>query len=103
MAAVEIGNFIVLPSLNAKISARQHAEEFLKMDPSGEGVAVYQLPRAAEYGMKYYLNSNLPEWVPGTSEPQWIIAGRLPPDVRFFDIYEIRMDESRFFFVYHHK
>jgi 4-amino-4-deoxy-L-arabinose transferase-like glycosyltransferase len=78
MAAIEIANFVVLPGLDVQISARRLAGELIKADASGGNVAIYQLPRAWQYGMDFYLNRDLPEWVPGMSEPEWILGEPLP-------------------------
>jgi 4-amino-4-deoxy-L-arabinose transferase-like glycosyltransferase len=100
IAAVEFANFNILPKLDGHISARQLAGSILKTDPTGGNVAIYQLPRAWQYGMNFYLNRDLREWVPGPDEPEWILAYRsLPLDSR----YELKGDESRTFFVYHRR
>ena len=100
IAAVEIANYRILPQLNARISTRQLAGDILKTDPTGGNVAVYQFPRSWLYGMDFYLNRELPEWTPGSSEPEWILAYRVIP---LSSRYEIKADESRPFFVYHRR
>jgi 4-amino-4-deoxy-L-arabinose transferase-like glycosyltransferase len=100
-ATVEIANFALLPRLDNLLSARQLADKILKADPSGGNVAVYQLPRDWKYGMDYYLNRNLGEWKPGSDEPEWILGGRLLPAPVLGSRYEIYLDESRIFMIYH--
>ena len=74
MAAVEVANFEVLPRIDAEVSPRQLAGQLLKADPSGRNLAIYHLPRAWQYGLDFYLNRELPEWVPGNGEPEWILG-----------------------------
>ena len=92
-AAVEIANFAILPGLDVQISARQLAGDLLKADPSGKDFAIYQLPRAWRYGMDFYLNRDLPEWVPGKSEPEWILGGPVP-DIQTEIRYKIEFNET---------
>ncbi len=98
---VEIANFALLPGLDKQFSARQLAGEILKTDPSGGNVVVYRLPRAWKYGMDFYLNRDLPEWAPGSGDPEWILGGPLSPGGLLRSRYEIYLHESRKFFVYH--
>jgi 4-amino-4-deoxy-L-arabinose transferase-like glycosyltransferase len=100
IAAVELANFTILPQLDGQISARHLAESILKTDPTGGNVALYQLPRSWQYGMNFYMNRDLPEWVPGSGEPEWILANRgFAPGSR----YEVKGDDSRTLFVYRRK
>jgi 4-amino-4-deoxy-L-arabinose transferase-like glycosyltransferase len=98
---VAIANFDVLPGLNNQFSARPLAVKILKTDPSGGNVAVYRLPRAWEYGMNFYMNRDLPEWAPGSADPEWILGGRLLPAGMLHSTYEFYLDESGKFVVYH--
>ena len=100
IAAIEIANFAILPKLDERISARQLARSILKTDPGGGNVAIYQLPRSWQYGMNFYLNRDLPEWTPGSGEPDWILAYRALP---LGSTYEMKVDESRTFFIYHRR
>ena len=100
IVAVEIANFAILPKLDERISARQLARSILKTDPGGGNVAIYQLPRSWQYGMNFYLNRDLPEWTPGSGEPDWILAYRFLP---LGSTYEMKVDESRTFFIYHRR
>ena len=101
IVTVEIANFSLLPGLNSQYSARTLAAKILKTDPSGGNVAVYRLPRAWEYGMNFYMNRDLPEWAPGSSDPEWILGGRLLPGGMLHSGYEFYLDDSRKFVVYH--
>jgi len=101
IVTVEIANFSLLPGLDSQISVRPLAAKILKTDPTGGNVTVYQLPRASEYGMNFYLNRNLPEWAPGATDPEWILAGRLLPGGMLHSGYEFYLDDSRKFVVYH--
>ena len=101
IVAVEIANFSLLPGLDSQFSARPLAAKILNTDPSGGNVAVYRLPRAWEYGMNFYLNRDLPEWTPGSSDPEWILSGSFLPGGVLHSQYEFYVDESRKFVVYH--
>ena len=67
---VEIANFKILPRVESQFSSRPLARELLRADPSGEDVGVYDIPRAWHYGLNFYLHRDLPEWTPGSREPQ---------------------------------
>lgn len=98
---VEIANLAVLPGLDSQFSARPLAVRILKTDPTGGNVAVYRLPRAWEYGMNFYMNRDLPEWAPGSADPEWILGGSFLPGGMLHSGYEFYLDESRKFVVYH--
>jgi 4-amino-4-deoxy-L-arabinose transferase-like glycosyltransferase len=100
ISAVEIANSNLLPRLDGRISARQLAASLLKLDPTGRNIATYHLPRSWQYGMNFYMNRELPEWTPGSGEPEWILAYRVLP---LGSPYEIKADDSRTFFVYHRR
>ncbi len=74
---VEAANFAILPRVDHQISSRTIARELLKVNPSGDDVAIYDIPRAWRYGLNFYLHRDLPEWTPGSPEPEWIVAGVL--------------------------
>jgi 4-amino-4-deoxy-L-arabinose transferase-like glycosyltransferase len=101
IAAVEIANFNILPRLDGQISARQLAGKILKTNPTGGNISIYQLPRSWQYGMNFYLNRDLPEWTPGSADREWILGSRPLPDSSLGSRYEINVDESRKYFVYH--
>ena len=100
-ATVEVANFALLPTLDSQLSARQLAREILKTDPSGGNVSEYHLPRNAKYGMEFYLDRELPEWVPGSGNPEWILVDRPLPGTVLGSRYEIYLDKSRAFIIYH--
>ena len=65
---VLIANQMLLPSLDAAISARPVATVLSRQyDVKPEEIAIYQLPRAYQYGMDYYFAKDLPEWTPGNT------------------------------------
>lgn len=72
---VEAANFLILPRLDRQISSRSLARELLKANPSGEDVAIHDIPRAWRYGLNFYLRRDLPEWMPGSAEPEWVVSG----------------------------
>ena len=100
IAAVEFASFTILPQLDGQISARQLAGSILRSDSTGGNVALYELPRSWQYGMNFYMNRDLPEWVPGSGEPDWILANR---GLALGSRYEAGRDESGTFFVYRRK
>lgn len=61
---VGIADLAVLPQLDAGISSRQYAKQILQIDPTGERVRSFALPRSTQYGIEFYLNRNVPEWKP---------------------------------------
>lgn len=55
----------VLPAMDAQISPRAVARALTESHgATAQQVAVYQLHRAWQYGMNYYLHAELPEWSP---------------------------------------
>jgi hypothetical protein len=101
IATVAIANFALLPGLDRRFSARPLAVKILKADPSGANVAVYRLPRDWEYGMNFYLNRDLPEWAPGSADPEWILGGSFLPGGMLHSQYEFYVEESGKVVVYH--
>ena len=74
-STVEFANFALLPGLDNQISSRALAERLFRKGVSGDNIAIYELPRSWKYGLDYYMNRDLPEWVPNQSEPEWILGG----------------------------
>jgi 4-amino-4-deoxy-L-arabinose transferase-like glycosyltransferase len=69
-----IANRMVLPGLDALLSARPAAQGLLKHYPEASNeIAVYHLPRAFEYELNYYFGKELPEWAPGNTSAAVII------------------------------
>jgi 4-amino-4-deoxy-L-arabinose transferase-like glycosyltransferase len=90
-----VANRMVLPGLDARLSARPAAEKILKHYPATTNeIAVYHLPRAFRYELNYYFGKELPEWAPENTaatiifyqtnamsklgEPEKFDSGRLP-------------------------
>lgn len=86
VSTVAVANFTVLPQLDPEISSRYQAQALLKAGVSGDSVAIYGLARAPRYGLNFYFNQDLPDWVPGKSEPEWIL-GAVPP--QFLALYRV--------------
>lgn len=78
-AMVETANIMVLPKLDSVVSFRQLAGRLFQDGASGQSLAVYGTSRVMNYGLGYYMNRELPEWVPGADEPEWIL-GSAPLD-----------------------
>jgi len=73
-ALVVILDIEILPAANPRVSARRAANDSLRLNPSGNSVEVYELARDWQYGMNYYFGRELPEWVPGTPLPEWLLT-----------------------------
>jgi 4-amino-4-deoxy-L-arabinose transferase-like glycosyltransferase len=83
-------NLKILPKLDSLRSARPVAHLLLDVDPSGEGVSVYQIPRAWHYGLNYYLRRELPDWSDASPRSAWLFGDpRLESD--FVSRYGIRL------------
>jgi hypothetical protein len=89
---LDIANFTALPKLDSQISARPLARELLKLNPAGDDIATYDLPRAWHYGLNFYLNRDLPEWMPASKGPRWV-AGNIAADPEFAARYRVQLDE----------
>ena len=59
--------FLILPSLDRHLSARQAARETQHIGFGAEGICVFRVHRAWHYGLNYYLRRELPEWGPGAA------------------------------------
>ncbi len=67
-------NLEILPSADSRVSARNAAQDSLRLNPSGQSVMVLGLTRDWNYGMDYYFGRELPEWSPGTPLPEWLLT-----------------------------
>jgi 4-amino-4-deoxy-L-arabinose transferase-like glycosyltransferase len=88
VAAVEVANFFVLPGLDSTVSDRQLATKLLQDGASHGDLSLYRVSRETEYGLNYYFDRKLPVWVPGKSEPEWIL-GCPPMDTQIANRYEV--------------
>jgi 4-amino-4-deoxy-L-arabinose transferase-like glycosyltransferase len=106
-ATVAVANFAVLPQLDKQISSRDLAHEILNAGASGATLTTYGLPRAWKYGLDFYFNRELPEWVPGKSEPEWIlgwVSEGLKFDLRYEPERDVRIVQRRLIaFLYHRR
>ena len=73
--AVGIAANHALPLLDGTISARQLAQA-ARQEAGDTQVAVFELPRAWQYGAEFYLDRALPEWTPGGERPVWLLTSR---------------------------
>jgi 4-amino-4-deoxy-L-arabinose transferase-like glycosyltransferase len=82
-----IANFRIMPFIDVLISVRPAATTLVrKYKVQPEEIAVYQLPRAYEYGLNYYFGKKLPEWTPKNTSAL-ILFFRVDSDIqRFLDI-----------------
>ena len=60
---VEVAGIAILPGLDPYYSARS-VGAMLRSDLRPDRVFVYELPRASQYGLAFYLGRQLPEWLP---------------------------------------
>jgi len=67
-------NVAILPFADAGISARKAASDGLRLNPSGDHVAVFELNRDWHYELNYYFRRDLPEWMSGTPLPEWLFT-----------------------------
>jgi 4-amino-4-deoxy-L-arabinose transferase-like glycosyltransferase len=106
-SGITVANTAVLPKLDSRISARQVASRLREVDPSVRNVFTYQLSRNWQYGLNFYLNRELPEWIPGPGQPEWILSSL--PDPQFLNDYELQIEQSSrpvhspALFLFHHK
>jgi len=76
-ALLLFANFLVLPSMDEIISPRAMAQRLLAGSAANQdNVAVFQVPRAYEYGLDYYFQKTLPEWTPAEKGVRFIFSGR---------------------------
>ena len=78
---VEFSNVLILPQIDMQISARHPAKILIDDGVSAKSLSLYEIPRAWEYGLDYYMNRRLPAWNEGTNEPDWILGG-IPIPIR---------------------
>jgi 4-amino-4-deoxy-L-arabinose transferase-like glycosyltransferase len=78
---VELSNVLILPKIDTQISARRPTKILIDDGVSAERLSLYEIPRAWEYGLDYYMNRRLPAWNEGINEPDWILGG-LPIPIR---------------------
>jgi 4-amino-4-deoxy-L-arabinose transferase-like glycosyltransferase len=67
-------NIKILPAADRHLSARTAARDCLRFNPSGENVAFFGLSRESRYGLDYYFGREIPEWMPGTPSPEWLLT-----------------------------
>jgi 4-amino-4-deoxy-L-arabinose transferase-like glycosyltransferase len=71
--SVGLAAYSVLPAVAPKISPRELA--FAARDRAGSAaIAIYDLPRAWQYGAEFYLERPLPEWTPSLPAPVWTLT-----------------------------
>jgi hypothetical protein len=83
-----MANFVVLPEIDSAVAYRQLATKLLRDGASRRDLSLYRVSRETEYGLNYYFDCDLPTWVPGKSEPEWILA-RLPMDTQIARRYDV--------------
>jgi len=70
---VEIATSRILPALDPVISARPHAE-LLSRDLHPDRIFTFDLPRAWDYGLAFYLGRELPEWSPANPDSALVLT-----------------------------
>jgi hypothetical protein len=106
VSTVAVAEKVVLPKLDTRISARSSARRLQADDPSFRSVYTYQLSRNWQYGLNFYTNREIPEWAPGSGEPEWILG--FVPTRQFLNDYDIEIwqispEFSPPLMVFHHK
>jgi hypothetical protein len=77
VALLVIANHMVMPGVDAYISARPAAAGLIKtFKLKPDEVAVYRLPRAYGYGLNYYFDANLAEWTPQNQNAKGLFCSR---------------------------
>lgn len=90
----EIANVSVLPTLDPYVSARWHAQ-FLRNDAHPDRIFTYQLPRAWNYGLAFYMRRELPEWSPSDPNPALVLTTpRGLAQMRMLGRFEGELDEA---------
>jgi 4-amino-4-deoxy-L-arabinose transferase-like glycosyltransferase len=74
-AAVEFANIVILPALEPAVSARS-AAELLQNDLHPERIFEFQLKRAWDYGLAFYLHREVPEWSPEDRDAALVLTDR---------------------------
>lgn len=64
-------SWVILPQLDPWLSPRVLAESLARQVP-GADIALYEVPRAWQYGLEYYLQRPLPVWPGQATAPAWI-------------------------------
>ena len=71
---VEIANLRILPQTDRLFSTRELAQFIISEDSVSSDVAEYKLPRTWKYGLNYYFQREVREWIPGSPRPDWIVT-----------------------------
>lgn len=71
--SVGLAAYTLLPALGPEISPRELTFE-ARDHAAGAAIAVYDLPRAWQYGAEFYLERSLPEWSTSLPAPVWTIT-----------------------------
>jgi 4-amino-4-deoxy-L-arabinose transferase-like glycosyltransferase len=91
-SGITVANTVVLPNLDSRISDRQVAGRLREVDPSLSKVYTYQLSRNWQYGLNFYLNRELPEWTPGSGQPEWVLG--MLPNREIQNDYDLQIEQS---------
>ena len=86
------------------------AERLKAISAPASDISTYELSRNWKYGLNFYFNRELPEWAPGSDEPEWILAGfpGILDDRAFYGRYELEDEEEGIenggpLFLFHHR
>jgi 4-amino-4-deoxy-L-arabinose transferase-like glycosyltransferase len=75
VGAVEFANIEVLPALDPALSARPYAV-MLRNDLHPDRIFAFQLKRAWNWGLAFYLHRELPEWSPDDPDAALVLTDR---------------------------
>lgn len=73
VASVVFVNLRVLPALDPYLSARWH-RTFLAQDQHPDRIFTYRLQRSWNYGLAFYFERELPEWLPDDPDPALVLT-----------------------------
>jgi 4-amino-4-deoxy-L-arabinose transferase-like glycosyltransferase len=92
---VEFAGTTILPSLDTYYSARSVGTT-LGSDLRPDRLFVYELPRASQYGLAFYLGRQLPEWVPTDLDAALVLTTPKGFDeLRARGLFENALDEPK--------
>ncbi|HEX3377894.1 MAG TPA: glycosyltransferase family 39 protein, partial [Candidatus Acidoferrales bacterium] len=74
---VLLANRLILPGVDTLVTPRAAAMWAIQTHSlTAEDAAVYGLPRAYGYGLNYYFNATLPDWMPENTDAKILFCGR---------------------------
>jgi 4-amino-4-deoxy-L-arabinose transferase-like glycosyltransferase len=75
LLSVEVANIVILPALDAAVSARPYAQ-ILQHDLHPDRIFEFQVTRAWDYGLAFYFQRELPQWSPEDPNAALVLTNR---------------------------